>query len=64
MGGPDTLLVFPFNELESIVKKKKRFFDNCIEFQAVSGLYLFTSFINRDRAFDIIKEYRNYYIKL
>lgn len=58
VGNEDTLIVIPFTQIILLEKKKKlALFDNSIQITTVSNTYFFTSFVKRDRSFDIITEY-------
>ncbi|EAR85175.2 GRAM domain protein (macronuclear) [Tetrahymena thermophila SB210] len=53
----DTVLVIPFNEIKQIDKKAQALiFDNAISITTKKGTLTFTSFMNRDRCYRLIKQ--------
>ncbi|EAR83328.3 GRAM domain protein (macronuclear) [Tetrahymena thermophila SB210] len=64
VGLQDTLITIPFGQIILIEKKKKFLFDNSIQFTTVDESFFFTSFLSRDKAFNIISEYLELYQKM
>ncbi|KAL4428914.1 hypothetical protein ABPG74_017504 [Tetrahymena malaccensis] len=64
VGLEDTIITIPYGQIILIEKKKKLLFDNSIQFTTVDSSFFFTSFLSRDKAFNIINEYLELYQKM
>ncbi|KAL4498022.1 hypothetical protein ABPG72_014879 [Tetrahymena utriculariae] len=64
VGLQDTLITIPFAQIIMIEKKKKLLFDNSIQFTTVDQSFFFTSFLSRNKAFNIISEYLELYQRM